>query len=59
LDGQINEKFSFFICSRKETQIQDLEPRISKESLGITKENKVSWEKFEKLFKLTKLDVSN
>ena len=59
LDGQINEKFAIYICSRKEIQIEDLELRISKQGLGIKKENKVSWEKFKRIIKLTKLDVSN
>ena len=59
LDGQINEDFSIYMCSRKEIQIEDLELRISKQGSGIKKENKVSWEKFKRLIKLIKLDVSN
>ena len=58
LDGQINENFNIFVCSRKETTMEALEQRISEQELGIWKENKLSWKKFKKLIKLIRLDVS-
>ena len=60
LDGQINENFNIFVCSRKETTMELLEQRISEQELGIWKENKLSWKKFKKLIKLqSKTNLSN
>ena len=58
LDGQINENFNIFVCSRKETTMEFLEQRISEQEGGIWKENKLSWKKFKILIKLIRLDVS-
>ena len=59
LDGQVNEDFNIYICSRNETKIGELESRIAKKESGIKNKNKLAWKKFTGLIKFIKLDLSN
>lgn len=59
LDGQINEGFSIFLCSRRDTTLETLEPKIPDKVLKIRKKNTSDWQDFKRLIKIIKVDVSN
>ena len=59
LDGQINEGFNIFLCSRRDISVEDLEPKVPNEILNIRKKSRPAWQDFKKLITIIKFDVSN
>ena len=44
LDGQINEDFNIFLCSRRDISVEDLEPKVPNEILKIRKKSRPAWQ---------------
>ena len=42
LDGQINQSFNIFLCSRRDTSVEDLEPKVPDEVLKIRKKSRLA-----------------
>ena len=59
LDGQINEGFNIFLCSRRDISVEDLEPKVPNEILKIRKKSRPAWQGFKKLITIIKFDLSN
>lgn len=59
LDGQINENFNIFLCSRKDTTLDAIEPKISDDILTKNKANPLDWLGFKRLITIIKVDVSS
>ena len=57
LDGQIDETFNIYVCSRRELCLTKLESKIFEQQPELYKGNEEEWDQFKQIIRLVKIDV--
>ena len=59
LDGQIDETFNVYVCSRGELCLKKLESKIFEQEPKLQKGNEVEWDKFKQIIRLVQINVNS